>query len=130
MELRLTIYDYADDTVLLAEYEDSLQDILNAVSDAGKIFNMKMNAKKTKSIIITKKEIKPKINLKIDNTEIEQVSKFTYLGQLLTENGRCEEEIRKRITIAKSIFSKMKKVLTSRKISLEIRVRVLNCYVW
>ena len=37
---------YADDTVLLADR--SLQTILNAVNEAGKAFNMKMNAKKQK----------------------------------------------------------------------------------
>ena len=40
---------YADDTVLLADSEGSLQTILNKVNEAGKAFNMKMNAKKTKN---------------------------------------------------------------------------------
>ena len=40
---------YADDTVLLADSEESLQTILNEVNEAGKAFNMKMNAKKIKN---------------------------------------------------------------------------------
>ena len=51
---------YADDTVLLAESEGSLQAILNEVKAAGKVFSMKMNAKKTKTMIITKTDDKPK----------------------------------------------------------------------
>ena len=38
---------YADDTVLLAETEEDLQEILNEVNRIGNTFDMKMNAKKT-----------------------------------------------------------------------------------
>ncbi len=41
---------YADDTVLLAETEEDLQEILNEVNSIGKTFDMKMNAKKTKTV--------------------------------------------------------------------------------
>ena len=72
---------YADDTVLIAESEGSLQAMLDEVNEAGKTFNMKMNAKKTKTMIITKKENKPTINITIDGTDIEQVTNFPNLGQ-------------------------------------------------
>ena len=121
---------YADDTVLLAESERSLQAILNEVNAAGKIFNMKMNAKKTKTMIITKTDDKPKLSMSIEGTDILQVPNFPYLGQQITEDGRCEEEIKRRINIAKTTFSKMNKVLTSRKIALNTRKRILYCYIW
>ena len=89
-----------------------------------------MNAKKTKTMIISKREDKPKISATIDGTDIEQVTNFPYLGQKITEDGRCEEEIKRRISIAKTTFSKMTKVLTSRKITLNTRKRILQCYVW
>ena len=120
---------YADDTVLLADSEGSLQTILNEVNEAGKTFNMKMNAKKTKTMI-TKKDDKPRISTTIDGTNIEQVTNFPYLGQKITEDGRCEEEIKRRINIAKTTFSKMSKVLTSKKIALNTRKRILQCYIW
>ena len=41
---------YADDTVLLAETEEDLQEILNEVKRIGKTFDIKMNAKKIKSL--------------------------------------------------------------------------------
>ena len=42
---------------------------------------MKMSAKKTKTMMITKKIKKPKINMITDDTNIEQVNNFPYLGQ-------------------------------------------------
>ena len=40
-------FRYADDTVLLAESAEQLQDIVDAVNRVGKEWGMKMNAKKT-----------------------------------------------------------------------------------
>ena len=76
---------YADDTVLLADSKGSLQTILNEVNEDGKTFNMKMNAKKTKTMIITKKDDKPRISTTIDGTNIEQVTQFPLPW---TENNR------------------------------------------
>ena len=41
---------YADDTVLLADSEENLQNMMNKVNEVGKLYNMKMNAKKTKAM--------------------------------------------------------------------------------
>ena len=77
---------YADDTVLLAESEGNLQAILNEVNAAGKVFNMKVNAKKTKTMIITETDDKPKLSMAIEGTDILQVPNFPYLGQQITED--------------------------------------------
>ena len=53
-----------------------------------------------------------------------------HLFSLFSSNARCEKDIRRRIGIAKSSFTSMKKVLTSRNIDMAVRVRVLKCYVW
>jgi hypothetical protein len=81
-------------------------------------------------MVISKKDTTTKINIIIDGTNIEQVTKFMYLGHMITDDGRCEEEIKRRIAIARTTFSKMNKVLTSRKIPLNTRVRIIQCYVW
>ena len=44
---------YADDTVLLADSEENLQNTTNKVNEVGKLYNMKMNAKKTKAMVIS-----------------------------------------------------------------------------
>ena len=55
---------------------------------------------------------------------------MVYLGYLTTEDGRCEAEIKRRITIARSSFENMSKVLTSRHININLRQRILRCYIW
>ena len=122
---------YADDTVLVAENEEHLQNLLDTVNNSGLCYGMKMNAKKTKSMVISRKEAKPRIKIKIGQTDIEQVDNFIYLGQMITEDGRSDKEIIRRISIAKGIFNKMSKnVLCKKETSLKTRKRILTCYVW
>lgn len=70
----------------------------------------------------------PTCNLQFGDTEIELVQQL-YLGIVLTEDGKGHEKRRRRISAAKEkTFQKLSKVLGSRKISSEIKKKVLNCY--
>ena len=62
---------------------------------------MKINIKKTKAMVISKKPNSPKINIAIDGQRIEQVTSYVYLGILITEDWRSEKEIKRRIMIAR-----------------------------
>lgn len=53
----LTNISYADDTVLLAEDEQELQEMLEAVNQVCKRYRMTLNSKKTKSMFMGKGEI-------------------------------------------------------------------------
>ena len=58
----------------------------------------------------------------------EQVKKFIYLGNLITDDGTSEIKLRS-IEIARSHFISMKDVLASRKLKLSTRKRQTRCYV-
>ena len=68
--------------------------------------------------------------IKIDERELEVVKSFKYLGQQVTNNGKCENEIKTRIGIAKSRFGELKDILTSQQIQPVTRIRILKCYVY
>ena len=80
-------------------------------------------------VVATKKKQIPRCVLKVKNQTIKQVSSFNYLGSTITEDARCEKEIKRRITIAKSAFSKLDKILRNVSLSMKTRLRVLNCYI-
>ena len=61
---------------------------------------------------------------------LQQVQSFSYLGQLITDDGKSEGEIRCRIGLAKNAFSKRYKLLMNINISLKTRLRQTKCYVW
>ena len=121
---------YADDTVLLAETEEELQKLVDAVKEGSLKFGLEMNTKKTKTMII-RRDINDgsKIEIKVDGETLEQVDSYQYLGQLITEDGRCEKDIRRRIGIAKTNFLKMKNVLTTKNLSMKTRKKILYCYI-
>ena len=58
------------------------------------------------------------------------MKRFKYLGATTTEDARSDTEINIRMCIAKEKFSEMKKILTSKQLSLELRKKMLNCYIY
>ena len=120
---------YADDTGLLALSSGKLQDLINIVNEKGKEYGMSINIKKTEVMVVTKKEVTPSAKITIEGRAIEQVKKFTYLGHLITDNGKCHSEITRRIEIARGAFNNISKVIASTKISISTRLRLIKCYV-
>ena len=119
---------YADDTVLMAESENDLQRLLDIVVEQSKKKGLYINCKKTECMVVCKRE-RPRCRLKIGEFEIKQVGKYNYLGSIITEDGTCDTEIRRRIGIAKEAFQKLSDILCDRKLSMETKKRVLECYV-
>jgi len=48
---------------------------------------------------------------------------------MLTNDGRCTCEKKSRIAMAKAAFSK-KKILFTRKLDLNLRKKLIKCYIW
>ena len=65
-----------------------------------------INCKKTECMVLSKIE-SPACALKTGDNTIKQVHKFIYPGSLLPENGKCDEEMKKRIGMAKDVFQKL-----------------------
>jgi hypothetical protein len=119
---------FADDQGMVASSETGLQRLMDGLTTAAKRYDMKINVKKTKAMKISRKG-EGDINILIDAQRVEQVSKFKYLGSLITADGRCEAEIKARIGMAKDAFSKRKELLTQ-KMSKEVKKRIVKSVVW
>ena len=76
---------------------------------------------------------KPKGNNKLkiygDGHQVEQVSQFRYFGSLISQDGYCIKEIRRRIEMAKKALMEKKKLFTG-KMNLELKKRIMKCMVW
>ena len=66
---------------------------------------MDINIKMTKEMVDSKKPNSPRVNIVIDGQQIEQLTSYMYLGSLITEDGRSEKEIKRRIMMARSTFT-------------------------
>ena len=81
-------------------------------------------------MVISRKKPAPKISISVEGKPIQQVDRMVYLGYVVTEDGKCDTEIERRIGIARTAFESMAKTLTSRNISNELRSRIAKCYIW
>ena len=126
---------YADDTVLISESAEKLQELLKkVVKESGKK-GLGINCKKTECMVISKKTLKSKFTLEIGGNRIGQADKFNYLGSIITNDGKCDSENKRRIGLARDAFQKLGKVLKDRKMFMETKLRVLDCciphpYIW
>ena len=120
---------YADDTVLIADNEKELQEMLDTVVRESEKKGLSLNKKKTEVMVISKKNCTPACNIVMNGTVLKQVHKFNYLGSLITSDGRCIDEIKRRMAQAKASFQNMKSILTNKRMSLGVRKRILQCYI-
>ena len=63
----------------------------------------------------------PDRKLNVKDKEIKQVDCFTYLGSIITSDGRSETDIKCKIGMAKTAFTGMRNVLCSKKLNFKTR---------
>jgi len=78
---------YADDTAIVADSEEQLQNLITVIADESRKFGLETNKRKTFCMTISKKSVSPKCNLDIDGIKIKQVENFEYLGSLVTSDA-------------------------------------------
>jgi hypothetical protein len=93
---------FADDTVFLAETEKELQEILDVGVSGSEEKGLDLNSKKTISVVFTRKTNIPQCQLQVKGEKIKQEDRFIYLGGELTSNGKCKQEVNRRMGIAKT----------------------------
>ena len=54
---------------------------------------------------------------------------YNYLGSLISEDGRCLDDVKTRIGMSKDAFNKRKELLT-RSIRVNLRKRLVKTLVW
>ena len=123
---------YVDDTVLLADSEEKLQNLIQIVHRKSMIYGMELKAKKTETMVVTKKQETniPTCNLIVNGLSLRQVNKFKCLGTMINWDIRDEIDLNIRTAQAKASFLQMKIVLCYKNIFFKTRYRVLKCYIY
>ena len=118
---------YADDTVIIAESQEQLQSILDNVTTISEEYNMKLNVKKTKVMVIERNPSTSCV-VTVNGEELEQIQSYIYLGTMITSDGRPDKEIKRRISMAKSKFFQLGTILRDN-ISVRVKYKIIKCYV-
>ena len=80
-------------------------------------------------MLVSKDVTSINVIVKIDVDIIKQPDNYTYLGQTITSNGKCDDEFVKIIEIARGAFNSILKTLTARHINMKTRKRIIKAYV-
>ena len=86
MFLKVFVLLYADDTVIIAESAEDLQNALTAYALYCETWKLLVNSSKTKIVIFSKGRIQ-NYNFILNNEAIEIVKEFKYLGILFSRSG-------------------------------------------
>lgn len=105
--------------------EKDLQFNLNVLNETLNRINMKINIRKTKSMIITNGNSIH--NIEINGQRIEQVQSFKYLGTIIEESGRLDKEMDERMGKAGRIYNTMRSTfLGKREIPKDVKTEVVK----
>ena len=118
---------FADDMVLVAENSQTLQGLVTLLENGMEDYSMKINVKKTKVMVVNNEE---NVMIRAKDGIIERVKRYRYLGSLITDDWRSILEIKGRIAMAKDAFNRKKNLLCSTGLNLQLRKRLVKCYVW
>ena len=95
---RIQAVRFADDQAMTASTADGLQNIMTKLNEVVERYKMRINKNKTKVMKIGKGE-QEQLQIEIGGNILEQVHQFKYLGSMITEDGRSEKEVRRRIAL-------------------------------
>ena len=88
---------YADDTVVVADYERKLCQL---VTEFGRVYErrkLRVNVGKNKVIRRTRNEDGARLNAMLNGEALEEVDQFKYLGSVIAANGGVEADVRHRV---------------------------------
>ena len=90
---------YADDTTLMAESEEELKSLLMKVKEESEKGGLKLNIQKTKIMASD-----PITSWEIDGETVKTVSDSIFGGSIITADGDCSHEIKRRLLLAKESY--------------------------
>ena len=114
---------YADDTILMAESEKELKNLLIKVKEESEKVGLKLNIQETKIMASG-----PITSWQIDGETMETVRDFIFLGSKISADGDCSHEIKRHLLLRRKAVTNLDSILKSRDITLPTKVRLAKLW--
>ncbi|KAL5264214.1 hypothetical protein ACHWQZ_G005334 [Mnemiopsis leidyi] len=127
--------DYADDMAIMDNSTDGLQESTDLLAHYCSYAGLRINAKKTQCMAISKSASqrpdnkKDCIELEVGGEPVEQVSNFVYLGANISGDGTIDRDLEIRIQRANGAFNQLWKIWNSRTIKTPTKIRIYKAAV-
>jgi hypothetical protein len=97
---------------------------------AAKEFGLEVNADKSKYMVMSRdRNAGRDDSVKIDNSSIETVEEFKYLGTMLTDQYSVQEEIRSRFKLGSACYHSVQNLLSSRLLSKNLQINIYRTII-
>ena len=116
----LTLLAYADYVNILGGSAHTVKENAEALLFASKEIGLEVNADKTKYMYMVMSRDRNAGRghcVKIDNSSIERVEEFKYLGTTLRDQNSIQEEIKSRLKLENACYYSVQNLLSSRLLS-------------
>ena len=90
---------YADDSTLIAEYEEEQKSLLMKVKEESAKAGLKLNIHKTKIMASG-----PITSWQVDGETMETVINFIFLGSKIAADGNCSHEIKRHLSLEENLW--------------------------
>ena len=124
--VKLNHLRFADDIILFSETPDSLEHMLQQLSDESAKVGLAINTSKTN---VMTNSVKIDIKINHGQTEIKYANEYIYLGQLLSTEDTMQKEIDRRITSSWKRFWSLSEVFKDKDMPIKEKRRVFNTCV-
>ena len=108
---------YADNSILMAESEEKLKNLLMKVKEESEKIGLKLNIQKMKIMASH-----PITSWEIDGETVETVSDFIFWGSKITAGGDCSHEIKRYLLLGRKVVTNLDSIFKSRDITLPTKV--------
>jgi hypothetical protein len=126
MKQRLEDLDYADDICLLPQEFCDMKEKLKRVKEEAESAGLHISINKTKGMRVNTSNIQ---KFRLEETEMEEVESFVYLGSVVSEKRGTEEDVASRIKKANGVFVQLYPVWRNHNISKGVKIQILNTNV-
>jgi hypothetical protein len=104
---------------------------VEALVAASKEIGLDVNGDKTKYMVMSRdRNAGRDDSVKTDNSSIERVEEFIYLGTMLTDQNSVQEEIRSRLKLGNACYYSVQNLLSSRLLSKNFKIKIYRTIIF
>ena len=92
-------------------------------------YGLLINKQKTKTMTIEKSGTQQQLKILLGGDALEQVKEFVYLGGLISQDGGCTADVKRRIGLASAVFGKLNRLWKSKNIATSTKVKMYETLV-
>ena len=112
---------FADDTVVVADSERKLCQLVTEFGRVCERRKLRVNVGKSKVMRCTRNEDGARLNVMLNGEALEEVDQFKYLGSVIAANGGVEADVHHRVNEGCKVLGAMKGVMKYRGLGMNVK---------